>query len=204
MGICYARRRCRRNHYLAHMFRIARFQNPLKAYQAAAFLTDRGVPAQVVGEHINAIFHMEGLPWFRIDVMIASREQAERARELLEEFESLPPIDDSEWENQALPDLSLLDDLDIDICCPHCRTQLPLDAALEICPNCGRQIDLCALIGQVVGHNQLAQRYEDLSPFGIAARPFYCRSCGQEITEPASQGRCSQCGSLFERADAGR
>lgn len=182
------------------MYRLTRFENPLRAQLAADFLCEGGVPARVVGQHVNATMGLD-FPWFRVDLVIASREQEGDARRLLAEFEALPAIDDEEWERQALPDLSRLPD-SVTLACPACGAGLPHDASLESCPSCAAQIDMLDIAVRTAGIDRLKACFDDPSvlSFLLHHDADRCATCGYDVTGLPSRGRCPECGGLFDRA----
>lgn len=183
------------------MVKVKRYASRLEAQQAAEYLSQHGVAARVVGDHVHALLHAAAIPWFQVDLVIASRDDLDEARRLLAEYEALPPIDDGDdWERQALPDLGALGS-EAEFACPHCAHTLPPDAALDACPSCAADIDMLDIAVRTVGVDRMRACFEDETVLGFLLRydSVRCAGCGYDLTGLPLRGRCPECGGLFER-----
>ncbi len=186
------------------MIRLRRYSDPVHAENAAAFLRDNGVHAAVVGDHVHSVFGVPGMRFFGVDLMIPNGSDRAEAERLLEVFDSEPIEVEEGWEHAALPDLSVLDPSEIDVACPNCNVDLPLDATLERCPSCATPVDVAALIAHRHGPDVLAPCFEDESVMGFALRRgnATCDFCGYSLEGLAARGRCPECGSLYDSGPA--
>ncbi len=184
------------------MIRLRRYESLFLARSAAEFLTAHGVPATVLGEHLDAAVGARWslLPGF--DVHIPTDADREHAETLLDEFERGDVEVEAGWEAAAAPDLSRLDDPSIEVTCPHCGGDLPLEGALERCPRCAREVDVPVRIAEQHGPETLAACYEDESVMRFALRlrsSAACPSCGHALAPLSLRGRCPECGALYDR-----
>ena len=153
-------------------------------------LVQNGVPAQVVGGNTDA-----SASWGRgvgaYEVVLASRDDAELAALLLEQYDSEAPVFEHGLDHQATPDLSVLDPA-MAPPCPACGAVLPLEASLARCPACDADVDVAALIVATHGPEALAACYE-AGPSAeelMAMEPAHC-GCGGPID---GRGACAWCG----------
>jgi Zn finger protein HypA/HybF involved in hydrogenase expression len=186
------------------MIRVRRYESLFRARSAAEFLRTSGVPATVLGEHLDTAVGMRWslLPGY--DVHVGGEADRARAEALLDEFEQHGVEVEAGWESAAAPDLSRLADPTIDVTCPHCSSSLPLDASLERCPVCRGEIDVPTRIAEQHGPEALTGCYEDESVmrFALGSRSSAaCGSCGRALEGLSLRGRCPECGALYDRSD---
>lgn len=184
------------------MIRLRRFDSPIRANAAAAFLRANGIGATVVGEHVSTAFGGGLARFFGVDLFVPSDTDKGEAERLLSEFEREPVEVGEGWEESALPDLSKLDASEIDVACPNCRVGLPLDATMESCPSCRTPVDVAAMIALKYGPDVLAGCFEDESvmSFALEVKAASCVFCGYNLRGLAVRGRCPECGSLYDIA----
>jgi len=123
------------------MILIRRYDHEHLAQSDAAYLRDRGVNAQVVNTHVNAMLGFAGLKWFQVQLVAPSRTDRDLAHMLLDELDAEradapppAPID-------APPDLSGIDTDRFPIDCPRCGRDLPVRASVTACPWCNQPVD---------------------------------------------------------------
>ncbi len=165
----------------------------MHAVAACDYLVQNGVPARVVGGNLDA-----ALSWGRhngaYEVVLGTRSDAKLAGLLLEQWTSEPVELVGELDDQALPDLAVLDAA-MAPPCPACGAVLPLDATLTACPACDARVDVAALIVDLYGPEALDGCYEaspsseELMAMGAPERA--CTGCGGPINE---RGACAWCG----------
>ena len=200
------------------MIQAARYANHIIAHSAAAHLRANGIQATVVGDMLAEAPSARLLGVHCVDVVIASSEDLGRARELLREFHEHPATLDDDWEMDTAPDLSRADPA-LAPACPACERQLPLDAAIEACPECQAPANVVDLILRAHGPDALARCYDadDQDPaldtpnrprLGSAfmepiapvsgAMTRACRSCRRTLDSDQTRGRCPSCGTLYD------
>jgi len=189
------------------VIRVRRYSDPFVAEQAAQWLRSHGVPAEVVGHHVQSALPIAGLKFTQLDVVVPIAAQKAEALRLLEEFDETPAVLDEDWETGSAPDLSLLDAGAFDAPCPSCGSALPLDAALAWCPSCGEGVDVVEVLVSRHGPEALAGCYaEEAAPGGREARGLDpvsfagpCPSCGGTLAGMPVRGRCTRCGALYDK-----
>lgn len=182
------------------MIRLRRYYHPIQADNAAAFLRANGIGAAVVGDHIRDGFGGIAPRFFGLDLVVPSDTDRAEAERLLEEFDNVPIEVEDGWEDAAMADLSKLDPSVIEVACPNCRVDLPLDSSLQQCPSCRAPVDVPAAIALKYGPDVLAPCFEDESVMGFAleVRAASCDFCGYNLRGLAMRGRCPECGSLYD------
>lgn len=158
---------------------------------AREYLVQNGVPAEVVGGNSDG-----AMPWVLgrgnglYEVVLATKSDAELASYLLEQWEREPMELEGELDDQALPDLSVLDP-SMAPACPNCQKVLPLIASLDACPACGTSVDVPALIVEAHGPEALHECYDATPSVSELASQEPCGACGGPINE---KGACGWCG----------
>lgn len=194
------------------MSTVRRYASPILAQHAAAYLRRHGIVATVVG-HISAFpgveTHLFPMPGRRLAgagqfaVVIDSAAQREDAELLLDEFDRTPAEVDEGWEAESLPDLSLLDP-GLAPPCPSCGEALPLEAALEACPACGAEVDVCSLLADRYGPELLeaciaTPEAPDLPDDVLERAELSCPACGYALRGLAHEGVCPECGERYSK-----
>lgn len=188
------------------MIRLRRYADEMMAERAAAFLRDEGIPAVVVGHHIQGTIAVPNLRFAQVQLMVPSEAHRERAEELLEQFENEPIELDADWEQDATPELGGLDLSRFDLSCPSCGYDLSRLASEGACPECGQEYDFAALIIRRHGPEALEGCFEPIEGeereqpvVARRGRRERCRTCGEDLSGMAVRGRCPGCGSLFDK-----
>jgi len=175
---------------------VFRFRSPMHAVALRDYFVQNGVPAQVVGGNLDAAT-MWGRGSGAYEVVLGSKGDAELAVMLLEQFKNEPAEYDDGLDDQALPDLGVLEDA-MAPPCPACGRLLPLDASIARCPFCESVVDVASLIVDRHGPEALAPCYEATpsaeeimawSDDAPSATP--CRVCGGPVDE---RHACAWCG----------
>jgi hypothetical protein len=120
---------------------VRRYDHEHLALSDAAFLRDRGVNAQVVNTHVNAVLGVAGLKWFQVHLVVRSEDEREIALDLLSELDAERSIEVEGSGEMEGPDLSRVDAARYPIDCPRCARDLPLKASMTSCPWCGEPVD---------------------------------------------------------------
>lgn len=170
-----------------------RFRSAMQAVAACDYLVQNGVAAKVVGGNNDAALFVgrNGGPY---EVLLGTPSDANLASYLLEQWKSEPVELDGELDEQALPDLAVLE-ASMAPPCPGCEKPLPLDATLTVCPGCQTPVDVASLIVDLHGPEALDACYEP-SPsteelLAMGAPDRVCRACGGPVDE---RGSCPWCG----------
>lgn len=170
-----------------------RFRSAVRAIAVRDYLVQNGVPAKVVGGHADA-WDAWGRSVGPYEIVLGSAQDARLARHLLEQWHDEPIELTGGLDEQALPDLSVLDEA-MAPNCPECGHRQPLDAGLVACPSCGCDVDVAALIVDAHGPEALDACYDSepssdefLSQYDS---PPACARCGGPMGE---YGACSWCG----------
>ncbi len=202
------------------MISVRKFPNSVAAQRAVDFLKANGVPATLVNQHIAGGLGLPGARFTQIELVVPDKAIREQAIRLLEQFDAEPvePLENVEDVAHS-PDISTLDPKKYVVNCPACNAQLPLDAGLLACPECGEGVDVIELIIERYGPEALVSCYQmhqqdldalesnDLSEASdvlerlsehIKSR-FQCPSCKADLTNEPVRGRCSHCGSLYDK-----
>ena len=160
------------------------------------YFVQNGVPAQVVGGNTDAAA-MWGRHAGAYEVVLGSNADGELAALLFEQFRSEPAEYEDGLDDQAVPDLGVLDP-SMAPPCPECGVALPLDASLAACPSCQAPVDVAALVVDRHGPEALSTCYEAtpssdelLSWDEQDATAEPCRLCGGPLDDRRS---CRWCG----------
>lgn len=195
------------------MYRLRNFRSPVLADAAARFLRAHGVLASVTPDGIAEGVH------YAYTLVLALESQRPDAEALLEELRDHPPQPEEGWEAAATPDLSRLDPALLPDC-PACGARLPADPALDRCPACRAEADVCALLASAHGPELLADLMD--SPDAPAAGtptaspapkdtadtlpedllvglPLGCETCNADLRGLPVTGRCPVCGAPFDK-----
>ena len=190
------------------MIRVRRYNDPFVAEQAAQWLRSHGVPAEVVGHHVQNALPVTGLKFTQLDILVPLKEQKDEALRLLDEFERTPATLDEDWESQSTPDLSALDPSVFDAPCPSCAAPLPLDAALRVWPACAAPGDVGGARVARHGPGARAAGYASDPTTDAGARAIDvvayagpCEPCGATLAGLPVRGRCPRCGALYDKDD---
>ena len=199
------------------MHLVRRYQKVFEAESMAAALREQGINCAVVGHHTQATIGVEGgrLPWFGYDLVVLHKEDVGNANRMIDELQAEMVEPDEGWEDASRPDLTALVGTGVDVACASCGVQLPLDAALELCPACAEPVDVVELLVEKHGPEILDACY-GIEPVqhtpGVNGKgrpePNYdpalvrlpCASCGTMLGEGIS-GRCPSCGTLYDKRD---
>ncbi|MEX2218178.1 MAG: hypothetical protein WD749_05405 [Phycisphaerales bacterium] len=171
------------------------------ARQAQQWLVQHGIAARVMGE-LDALGGA-GLAskggGFGVTVDDALEPAA---RELLREWERMPPLAAADLEAQATPDLSRLDPRVL-APCPSCGERLPLDASVAHCPACAAPVSVTDVLLARHGPELLALCYEDTSePLdgeAIDALDLRCPRCEYALRGLGRSGACPECGEPYTK-----
>lgn len=174
----------------------ASYRSSVVAHQAAEWLIQHGIAARVVGG-TDALSGASGA--FGV---IVERHIEPAAKELLLEWERLPPLKPEEWEASSLPDLCLLDP-SIKAPCPACGVPLPLDAAVRQCPRCTAPVDVVEIIVNCHGPEALDACFAD-DPAAVddellAQMDLRCPGCEYSLKGLAHTGVCPECGRRYSK-----
>lgn len=182
------------------MVRACRYNSPIVAEQAAAFLRANGVPATVVGHHVNDVFAISAFRSVSLDLVVPRRNLLPAAERLLKEFHAQPSVPEGDWEAMARPDLSRLDPL-LRVRCPACDGEVDPRPAPDQCPSCRGEIDVVELIVRQHGPEVLSQCYDAApeQPAIAAAFDAACANCGCVLGGAEPRGRCPDCGTLYDK-----
>ncbi|MCC5787947.1 MAG: hypothetical protein JJU33_14735 [Phycisphaerales bacterium] len=144
------------------MLELCRYQTRFEADSAAELLRREGVNATAV-ESVDTLAVLMGVSVDtrgRFAVYIADKRDKELAELLLEDFYADPPEFEDGWEEQAEPDLSMLDP-SLAPQCPACGVTLPLDAGARVCRGCRTPVDVIELLVERHGPEVLERCYPD-------------------------------------------
>lgn len=172
---------------------VFRFRSPMHAVAVRDCFVQNGVPAQVVGGNTDAAA-MWGRHGGAYEVVLGSSADGDLAALLFEQFRSEPAEYEDGLDDQAVPDLGVLDP-SMAPPCPMCGVMLPLDASVTACPSCQAEVDVAALIVDRHGPEALAPCYDAMPSsdelLAMDAQPEPCRTCGGPLDERRS---CTWCG----------
>jgi hypothetical protein len=199
------------------MHMVRRYQKVFEAESMATALREQGINCAVVGHHTQATIGVEGgrIPWFGYDLVVLQKQDIDPARQMIEELDAELLEPEAGWEDAARPDLSALEGMRLSVDCIACGMELPLDASLENCPGCGEAVDVVERLVEMHGPEVLDACYgiepqqtgggvnamgvepDDYDP-ALVRLP--CAGCGVILGEGLS-GRCTNCGTLFDKRD---
>jgi Double zinc ribbon len=138
------------------------------------------------------------------DVMISSKDQADRAAGLLHEMDASPAEFETGWEqSQTRPDLSRLDPA-LAPPCPKCGRVLPMDSELSQCRACRAPVDVADLILQAHGPEALADAFDHAPMIPeefMRDSPVPCPKCGYPLGGLPLEGVCPECGGGYRKVD---
>lgn len=188
------------------MHRIASFQSGALAHLTAAHLREHGVMAGVIDATMSAVTSVMGGSFNQgaYELIIASKSDDERARELLDQLKQNPPTIDPQWEDDVAPDLTLLDKKHIPSC-PGCKWPVALARPLGPCQRCGTPYDVLAMVFERFGPEALSPCYETEPPMAhlsdeqVCDIAIDCPSCAYPLDGLGVRGNCPECGAAFDR-----
>lgn len=191
------------------MKRIATFASPVVAQHAVLYLLEHGVIARVhmpVGD--AAFFRVRPGHTGSVEVHLADAQEHDLAQALLAEWQAQPLPVAGSWDEQADPDLSLLDPA-LTITCAACRAELPRPRPghppepTGACPACSAPFDLLDRVVTQHGPEALDACYpepEPIVPEHVAdAAPVSCPACGYALADLPRAGRCPECGRDYDK-----
>ena len=184
---------------------VLRCTSLIEAETHAMELRTHGILARVLG-HLDPL---SGVSPFRGEaaqycVVIADQGDESDAMAILETVTAANDHD-SAWEDQAQPDLSLLDPA-LAPACPGCGQLLVLALASDRCPRCAHAIDLVELVVAAHGPDALAGCYacsdpgNDLPEILLDQAPVQCPGCGHGLRGLKAAGACPACGAAYDKA----
>ncbi len=188
------------------MKQIASFQSGALAQLAAAHLREHGVMTGVIDATVSAVTSVMGGSFNQgaYELVIASKRDEDRARELLDGLKRNPPTIDPEWEDDVAPDLSLLDKKHIPSC-PGCKWPVALARPLGPCQRCGTPYDVLAMVFDRHGPEALSPCYETEPPMAhlsdaqVCDIAIDCTRCAYPLDGLGVRGNCPECGAAFDR-----
>ncbi len=190
------------------MHRVANFTSSVMAQLHAANLREHGIMAGVIDASISAItpIYNAAIARGQYELVISTKRAHDRALELIDELERNPPIIDESWEDETIPDLSLLSKEHVPAC-PSCNTWLCVSRPLGPCIKCGASYNMERMIFDQHGPDALAVCYEQTEPLSnltneeICSIDLDCPSCSYPLDGLPLESHCPECGAWFNRRD---
>jgi len=188
------------------MLKVASYNSSAIAHLTAAHLREHAIMAGVIDASMSVITGVMATTFNRgmYELVIASKRDEDRARQLIEQLETNPPEIDPDWEDDVAPDLSKLDKKLIPNC-PGCDWPIMLARPLGPCQRCGTKYDVLDMIFEKHGPEALAPCYETEAPMAhlsdeeVCAIPIDCPSCSYPLDGMGIRGHCPDCSVAFDR-----
>jgi len=187
------------------MIRVRKYRSSIVAEAAAGHLRASGIPAMVVGHHIQSAISIGFLKFAQLDVVVPTRAHVPEADRLLDEFEAdSEAFDEGELDEAMVADLSKLDP-GVTVDCPSCGRRLPLEHGVDACPACADPVDVLELIVTEHGPDALADCYEaepaEPTEADVRAYDLACAQCRYSLAGLEQRGRCPECGTLYDKLE---
>jgi hypothetical protein len=182
---------------------VRTYPSLVQAQHAAEFLRSNGIIASVLGgvDAFGAVSTLGG----RFTVIIAAPAEDDRARGLLDEFDSEAGTTD--LDSQSVPDLRLLDPRTRALC-PACAAPLPLDATVVTCPACAAPANVVEVLLARYGPELLSDCYppshQDIPDDVIDEALLACAACEYPLCGLSAVGSCPECGHTCSQLQAGQ
>lgn len=198
---------------------VARYQDHLLAQEAATYLRSQQIAAGVTGGLLSGHGPFAGAVKGQYLVMVGERVNLARAKALVRALDLARIELSPEWEDEAEPDLSLLDPKLVPPC-PACGGVISVVG--ERCTCCGAEVDLVELVVAEHGPEALADCYPDPSevwanlseseqaaldlPLELTTEDWQalempCSRCGYALGGLPGRGTCPECGQAYDKFD---
>ncbi len=186
------------------MYLVASFHDYLSAHHLVLYLREHGVPANVSGELLDAVSTFGGLLEGQYRVSVVWKEYVGPAKSLAKAFRTETIALDDNWEENAEPDLTLLDPAFLPQCgsCRHQFFEQPSDG---LCPACHEPVDFTDLILEQHGPEALESCYANepiqasFDDDAVRALDLPCLRCGYSLQGLDVSGKCPECGQPFDK-----
>ncbi|MBO6740287.1 MAG: hypothetical protein JJ916_10540 [Phycisphaerales bacterium] len=190
------------------MLKLTSYNSSAFAHLAAAHLREHAIMAGVIDASMSVITGVMATTFNRgmYELVIASKRDEDRARELIEQLETNPPEIDPDWEDDVAPDLSKLDRKLIPNC-PGCDWPIMIARPLGPCQRCGTRYDVLEMIFDKHGPEALAPCYETEPPLAnmtdaqVCDIAIDCPACSYPLDGLGVRGHCPECSTYFDRRE---